>query len=63
MTIGDTVTSPDKPGAVGIISRRIDSNYGVTLLVSWTLADGATVLCWHDPANITRIPESTTRQT
>ena len=49
MTIGDTVTSDRFPGAVGIVSRRIDSNDGVALMVSWALADGATVIEWHEP--------------
>jgi hypothetical protein len=62
VTIGDRVISDYFPGAVGVISRRLDSNDGVTLLVSWTLADGATVLEWHEPDELV-ISESTTRQT
>lgn len=54
MIVGTTVTSPDAPGAVGVVTRRVDSDDGVALLVNWILADGHTALIWHREHNLTR---------
>lgn len=47
MTIGDTVTSLEAPGAIGLVSRRIDNDLEVLLLVSWITPSGQTTVTWH----------------
>lgn len=58
MIVGTTVTSPDAPGAVGIVSRRVDSDDGVLVLVAWITALGQTCLTWHVEANLTAVTDA-----
>lgn len=47
MIVGTEVTSHEAPGAVGVVTRRIDSDDGVVCLVSWVTASGQTAITWH----------------
>lgn len=51
---GDSVTCPDMPGAVGIITARLDRDDGVEYLVSWVLPDGSTRVSWHPENCLTK---------
>lgn len=55
MIVGTQVQSHEAPGATGTVTRRVDDDSGVTLLVNWTLCDGRTVLLWHREDALTPI--------